>query len=450
MSQIRARYLPFLIISLIPAIGLLSFPAQSLAALSFSEQQALFPYMVKIRASPKFGGDKRGFGVVLYEDSEYLYIVTPKHVILDLDSRNEPPVDKITVTTYRADESIKAEFIVKHDRDDFALIRAPISPGFEWFQGVETVTPKGNESVTLMGHDWRWDVHPRDQDIDIQYLSRTDMELTATVKINMSGGMVTNAKGIVGMITENKQDEGKVIALRMDYIREEVFKRWLQKDFEKVSTRDDYPQLTLDGGGKLGLLLTSIGDSNPGPVLGTELGINVFATPRFGVRVSRFDGRISVESKFELTNQSSKFRNEISITMIYLLLNLQSDLSLTSSIENKEYTFGYMGLGIGEHDPRLNINGAGSRDLDSYTEFAGDYDDKFTVFEAGVRHEVNIAKNLYWGFYGGIVFTDTEYLGIDADDPFEKNDVKDFIINMGAYLSLSFGRSEKPRLKILR
>lgn len=407
----------------------------------------IFPYMVKISSVQRFGADKLGFGVIMLEKDGFLYIATPGHIVIDREQPNEPPYETISATLHNADRPIKAELLQKHHSFDLALLRIPKPPWFTWHSNIPPVVAGEGDAVGLLGFEWGWRLKPErgQRHYRVAAIEEEFIYIDTTVEVNMSGGLVVTRNGIAGMILKSSHDTNRAIALNLDYIAVTVLERWLQTDVQDMIVPEGFPRISLDASAGGFFLLTSIDESNPGYILGSGIGIEYFWSGNYGIRFSHFNGRLRSDSKFERTGQSTEFRNDFTINTVYFLYNPQSKLSLLESLyQNKNKSFVYVGYGRGEHDPHLELDDGGSFELDSYSAFEGQYGDDFNLLTLGMRFENPINRYVSWGGDINFTFTDTEYLGIDVDDPFTKNDVADFMLGLSFYLNVVFGREPPP------
>lgn len=421
------------------------------AVLTSTTINAFSANMVKIKSEFKGATDeKRGFGLIMLEKDDYLYVITPKHVIEDKEAH--PAQDNIsqaiTVTLYRADQSIPAAFIRKHDRLDIALLKVKKPEGFIWSYAKLGGQVDKDGRVWVLGYDWQWQLKPDATPIFANYVDISEIRATTTVKEGSSGGLLITDDFITGMIIENNQEKNLVTAYRFDFISNIVLEQWLNEELKPDIYDNQYPYIDAGINPGLAIVLTSADEKTPPITYGAGFYIDYIASSTWGVRYTHNEYKIKTEVEWPLGNESIKFRNSVSLDMLLLLLG--NDMSNTPYIRQTEgIIYFYLGYGIGKHNPEVNINSAGWTRLDAQSSFTESYSDTFNIYTLGATYSEYFSANWSYGLDLGFMFTDDAYIAVDVNKPFNSNSMNDFFLCFNLKISYAFGRQSAPKLKVL-
>ncbi len=188
--------------------------------------QKLRNNVVQIRAI--FTGEKieDGFGFIVGERKNNLYVVTAHHVV----SSDDPDVkiEKIEAQFYQSKGKIyKADLLaLSYPGLDIALLEIPKPEGYNWEKKYFCSQPETNDKVWFIGRNRDWYIPSDAATGSINRKSPTgeiyvDMR---SVQPGTSGAPLITKKGIVGMIIIDSGNE--VTALNIGIIQNTVTQEW--------------------------------------------------------------------------------------------------------------------------------------------------------------------------------------------------------------------------------
>jgi hypothetical protein len=202
--------------------------SQTVAADSQIAPENLVPNVVRIEAHMR-DHTENGFGFIVGQRDQTLYVVTAYHVISDPQEVTEASQVKVKLEfADRRGESYDAKVIGTHDTaHDLGVLTVPAPSGFHWnkeCQGVPEDQKRPTE-VWFIGRDQNWYVSivPGRVASTAPVDSRMDLEGLA-IRPGSSGGPLVARSGIVGMI-QNDSAEGTK-ALTIDFIKA-AFQDWM-------------------------------------------------------------------------------------------------------------------------------------------------------------------------------------------------------------------------------
>jgi hypothetical protein len=172
-------------------------------------------------------GAQNGFGFIVGERNGFIYIATARHILIDNENPDAPPVKKVQIVYY-ADQgkTYVAEVLGTHD-GDLAVIRASTPSGFDWVRASEA--PTSNQyhgtQVWFVGRRDQWYVPGTPGAIaSDRPSSKSQIEVDGlAVAKGTSGAPLISDQGIVGMILQDSADDTR--ALTLDFIRRD-FEEW--------------------------------------------------------------------------------------------------------------------------------------------------------------------------------------------------------------------------------
>jgi hypothetical protein len=167
----------------------------------------LKPNIVRIEA--RLGAEGRrqdGFGFVVSEESDQLYIVTANHVVRG-DERNDNDIDNNpTVIFFRDQATEKGKLLddhLHHGRGgfDLAMLRVKKPPGFNWNRHVlARDTVKFGDEMWFIGRGGKWFVPPQPSAVSEVTASGSIRVDKLPVNVGTSGAPLISEYGLVGMI----------------------------------------------------------------------------------------------------------------------------------------------------------------------------------------------------------------------------------------------------------
>ncbi len=170
---------------------------------------------VRITARFADGDSKEGFGFIVGERNRDLFLVTANHVI-------EKKPDRATSIEVRfaaaPDEPYKARWLQSKGHLDLALLKTD-KPDFAvlWQQATWCNRFQRGDKVWFIGRDRDWFV-PLDREAGELYASEPDIDdrlrfAISSVKPGTSGAPLIHANGIVGMITQDRVNDARAVAV---------------------------------------------------------------------------------------------------------------------------------------------------------------------------------------------------------------------------------------------
>ena len=201
------------------AIVILSFfafgPLIALEAQS-DEALALKPNVVRISAS--HGEDEElGFGFIVGEDTNGLYIVTANHVLASSSNPDDPPAS-IKVFLFSDQTVAHAAEILDHDvNHDLGLIRIKQPYNVSWTKKCLSSSDEAsrNTPVLFIGRDASWYVPAVNGEISSDGPDSNQMLLADMYQLQpgSSGGPLVARTGIVGMVEAKSASDGRVLSI---------------------------------------------------------------------------------------------------------------------------------------------------------------------------------------------------------------------------------------------
>jgi hypothetical protein len=191
-------------------------------------------------------GDRRyGFGFVVGEQKDKLYVVTANHVVRpeDLDG-NVLEVKSVLAQFHKRRGKFYSASVLNlsYPRLDIALVEISKPFGnYTWERGYFYPRPKRNDEVWFIGRNRDWYI-PTAKATGLINKEPIAGELHVdmySVQLGTSGAPLLTEKGIVGMIIEDDSDD--VVALDIETIRKIVVQVWnypwnLQNFYDSTTT----------------------------------------------------------------------------------------------------------------------------------------------------------------------------------------------------------------------
>ena len=201
------------------------------------------------------GGAQQGFGFIVAQDGDEVYVATANHVVRDKYS--DAVASRPTVRFFHAeDDAVTATLLAPKDEErDLAVLRAPIPAGSIWHRQLRGAagSVKRGELVSFVGRGDRWYVPSRPGTINrVDEQSGLILVDGLNVIVGTSGAPLVSAEGIVGMVVRGETDS-IAHALSLNHI-EASFDDWnlpwtlnRSRDLGKDSIVDcgDCPELVM-------------------------------------------------------------------------------------------------------------------------------------------------------------------------------------------------------------
>lgn len=155
--------------------------------------------VVKINAVFANGRDENGFGTVIAERNNKLYIVTAKHVVYDMDYRSRTNAVKITFFTEQAKSYPAVLLNLSQISEDITLLEVDRPKGYVWtkkfyFSNIE----KGTE-VLFIGRSEQWYI-PIVPSIINEIANGEILVDIPGIQRGTSGAPLISSDGLVGLI----------------------------------------------------------------------------------------------------------------------------------------------------------------------------------------------------------------------------------------------------------
>ncbi|AEE48356.1 SUMF1/EgtB/PvdO family nonheme iron enzyme [Haliscomenobacter hydrossis] len=180
--------------------------------------ESLKKNVIAIRANFEEDGDEKGFGFIVGEQNNLLYVVTAAHVVRGVDK--DKNARSIRLKFYTDLRWYEASFVYHWDKEDLALLElAKPAALTNWRRDCADLQPRIYQKVRFIGqhgNEPNW----VDPGLDGNIFQDNDPELNfaiGTIRPGTSGAPLITARGIVGMIT--KDDMGSSTALKLTQIQ---------------------------------------------------------------------------------------------------------------------------------------------------------------------------------------------------------------------------------------
>jgi Trypsin-like peptidase domain len=203
-------------------------PAQEMPATGEQFALALQAHVVRITANWRDGSTQHGFGIVVGERNDELYIVTADHVVRGTLPDELAETISLTFFSHQGQE-FEARLLGTHDADrDVAVLLSARPAGFqlqpEIMRRSREALPARGTQVWYVGRSGRWYVPSRPGTVNSVDLDERILIDGLNVQVGTSGAPLVAADGIAGMIVAD--DAGGVSrAIGIGFI-ERAFEHW--------------------------------------------------------------------------------------------------------------------------------------------------------------------------------------------------------------------------------
>lgn len=253
--------------------------------------------VVKITATFSNGKDENGFGTVVSERNNRLYIVTAKHVIYDIDQKGNPSVDNKTKSveiTFFSEQGKSYSAVLlnlSYTPLDIALLEVEKPKNYSWSKNYySTVMERGTE-VWYIGRAGKWYIPTVPGSIN--EISLEDEISIDNVKVapGTSGAPLINSEGLVGIIFE---DDERAKAYPINKVIKLITKLWNYKWQIKLKDWPGAHEIHV-GMGALTIesIATGLGSAIAGAITGTGADVHGTGAICFGYRY-HFNKRIGI------------------------------------------------------------------------------------------------------------------------------------------------------------
>lgn len=214
--------------------------------------------VVHLQASFEEQPMQNGFGFVIGEKNDTLYITTATHVVIDNNSisiENIKPKE-LKVKFYQLDKTFQGKVLRYDPRKDVAIISVEKPDEYEWKKNYIDKHPKEGGKAYYIGKGNEWTVPTEAKVGGIKKIDEVNNTITAenlNIAPGSSGGPLLSKKGIIGVIKNHTEGdaaaEGDAIAVGL-------------KTIENIATNDGkYPYIYSLPSSKLSakILMISVG-----------------------------------------------------------------------------------------------------------------------------------------------------------------------------------------------
>ena len=164
----------------------------------------------------KVSGTENGFGFIIGEQNNRLYLVTAAHVILGPYFDNNPPA--IGAEFYNDRRIYNCNLISIFEDYDLALLEAPPPIALAWETASADFAPAVYQNVRFIGRNEDWVISLQGQ-INRLGVSKLYADIIG-IQPGCSGAPLINRNGIVGLILE--QDGVQATAVDINTIRQVI------------------------------------------------------------------------------------------------------------------------------------------------------------------------------------------------------------------------------------
>ena len=406
-----------------------------------------FPNIVKIKTQVAGSLPEEGFGFVVYEENDSLYVVTAKHVV------KPEKESEITMRFYKDSLNRKAELVNWHSTYDIALLKISLPVNYyAWeFRGNIKI-PKPGDKIEIIGRYGSW--MPLPGKMRGKIVQCNDSIFVADfygAAVGSSGGPVISKNDIAGMIISDAG--GQIQAIPIQTILQTVH-QWLSVHPQKIN---DLP--ILSAGISLGGSSRAITPGRFDLMMDRSNELLCFK-PGIFAEITMFE-HFSLEADaayrrvFKSTNPDFgpdiQYKNNYftySLSLDYHFFSNLGNPALISDVENPFFPKLRIGYSFNSTKPKINVENSGWEVLEDQLGVLPGYEKRFNSWFVGLGTNINLE---YVNLQGEIMYENfsSKYLLLDVVDPLNSNIKNDWIIS----LSLKFGiilRPASSRVKLLR
>jgi hypothetical protein len=181
--------------------------------------------VVHLHASFEEQTSKNGFGFVIGEKKDTLYITTAWHVVMDKNSVENNKPKELKIKFYQFDRTFQGK-VLRHDpKKDVAVISVEKPDEYEWKKNCVDKHPKEGGKAYYIGKVDEWRAPTEAVAGGIRKIDDLENIITAenlNIAPGSSGGPLLSSKGIIGMIRTDERDpmgEGLAMAVGLKTIK---------------------------------------------------------------------------------------------------------------------------------------------------------------------------------------------------------------------------------------
>lgn len=397
--------------------------------------KALRDDAVRITTVFQDGSTVPGFGIILREANDTLYVVTARHVVI-----SDYGVRRQEIDVGFADRAGEwpGTFVRADDEWDLALLVVPRPPGFRWvFRSAIGVAQPGTR-VGIIGRDGEW--RPTADAAAGEIVETAAGEIVADFaggRVGVSGGPLIGGGGLLGMVYA---DAGNTVyAYDIDVIRRHVLGRWLGLD---RLDPPDFPFAALSATVGISDAAARLRGDAILPPFGFGLVCDVAVSPLLGLAFE-LDRAAIGSGRFDALDGRGSWETRTRFTRAGSYLTFHSNRFRGSSE--------YVALGVSHMwlDPRLAINGGPLLPLDQVPDAAPVTSFRAWAFGGMVGLTAVKRGEILLGFDLGISYTTTPYLSLTLQNPLAEQTGRDWLMDLRFRIGYIL-RPDQSRLRILR
>jgi hypothetical protein len=402
--------------------------------------------VVKITTIQPDNDDLFGFGFIVYEEDNFYYIATAKHLV---QTENEPVIE---IRFYKPSLIKTASVAHLHKELDLALLKVEKPDSFHaWEFCSITKDPEIGDKIKIIGRYGGWSESSNKTKGEIISVSQNQFRaIFYGAAVGSSGGPVVSGKNIVGMII---YDEGnQIIAIPIAVI-EDLVREYKELNSLKIK---DLPILGF--GVNIGGSCESLFYGRDVNVLKRSSAIPVF-NPCIFVEMTFFEHTsFKLETAYRIINKKTngkygpynQFRNHL-ITYsasVYYNFTPYTQNELRSSDEIPDFPILIIGCGWNKMNPIINIENNGWTALSDQYGAEHQYSENFVSFIIGgaggyKTDKITLYMNIIFEYFT------TKYLYMDIVNPYDVNKKNDWLISASLRIGL-IRRPKSTRNKLIR
>ncbi|MCX6142374.1 MAG: serine protease [Ignavibacteriales bacterium] len=395
----------------------------------------MYQNIVKIRTTFSNRTLQDGFGFVIGERDNCLYVATALHVVVNED----PSIGRVNsmVSFYQSPGGESALVTMTDDRLDLALMKIAKPSWYEWRLWCQPEQAQIYDDVRIIGHAGQWTTdYQQSKGMVVQIHGNTIEADFAGLQPGCSGGPLMKGKSVVGMVLE---DAGtRISAVDIGAI--------LRRAYEclEVDPNEEFDLPFLAAGGSVHFVAgASAGQPFPYP-LGYALFAECMVIPRLSMCATGAYDRLAAE--LNVNNQDREFQNLIS--SYGLSLKYYINFWNFGRTADPNRSPGYLRFGVSriKHNPQIRFDRGAWMNLQDGQGQELSYSKSGYAFEFGIGTGWK-GSTLEFGMDVVFIYS-TEHLAVDLLKPYEGTE-NHFAARVGLYLGYLV-RNAEPTTKVLR
>ena len=405
-------------------------------------QEQLYQNVVKIKAVFPNQRPNHGFGFVVHESNDSLYVVTAFHVVAEENSR--VIAQTIVVSFYEDETYSPAHVIQQNSYSDLALLRVKKPSEYSWDRSFRAEAGVAGDKVWIIGYNEAWMKRSQEMEGRIIRVLKGDIEANFSgAQPGCSGGPLLIDDRIAGMVTA---DAGtSITALSIGMILRFCYD-WLniQGDHDEsgnyvpAEPAQDLPFLAV--GGEIGVF-SSTSSLNQGPTTFAALSWRFFAEcmlfPQVSFGITAGRDRLSATAQWD--NKSREFQNLIRGYGVFVKY---SSYFFTNPVFHVSLDVSRLDL-----QPQIKYdNGIWTDPIDQQGRAIFDSKTTYMIgFGGGITSKGSVLEG---GLEAGMGYS-IDPLALDVQNLTEVKKSTHWVLGIHAFLGLII-RNAEPQLKVLR